>query len=188
MNREFFDQFTTYAVIEFEDNCTRDIKEYLQTKLTSSRLDNGSELLTKFTKNFEDKEVFLHIGATDERLLKGAELIGLKKTCKNGQIKEFLVDDLENFEGSDDMDNFLTQADRLKIIDDEINNMKLNHDEVKFENNVYLYKYDGIINQLIKQKAIYTVFSYPRQTNAQKLGRYLVQKCQLNETVKFHTN
>lgn len=34
------------------------------------------------------------------RLLEGAEEIGLKKTYKNGLVKDFLVEDLRNFVNS----------------------------------------------------------------------------------------
>lgn len=33
-------------------------------------------------------------------LLKGAELCGLKKMYKSGELKDFLVEDLDNFENS----------------------------------------------------------------------------------------
>lgn len=46
------------------------------------------------------------------------------------------------------MNVFLTQADRLKIINHELNDLKLNHDEIKFGNGVSLYKYDGIGKKL----------------------------------------
>jgi len=48
----------------------------------------------------------------------------------------------------DDLEKLLTQSDRLKIINDELNYLKLGHfvDEVKFNNKIGLYKYDGISN------------------------------------------
>ena len=100
----------------------------------------------------------MHISATEDRLLQGAELIGLHKLAKDNEMERFLVDDLENFENSENINDFLTQADRLKIINYELNNLKLNHDEVKFHNGISLYKYDGIVNQLLKQQVINSVF------------------------------
>ena len=45
------------------------------------------------------KEVFLNIGASWQRLLKGAEEICLRKQCKdkNVLVTEFLYQDIENF-------------------------------------------------------------------------------------------
>lgn len=102
----------------------------------------------------------MHIGATEERFLKGAELIGLIKIYHNGELKEFLVDDCENFQNSDNFEELLTESDRLKIINYELNRLRLPMmtDEMKFADNVALYKYDGIINQLIKQNVISSVF------------------------------
>ncbi len=136
--------FTTYVIVELEDHCTEDVKKWFQSKLETPKAENGPELLTKLTRNFENKEVFLHVSATDEQLLKGAELIGLKKLYKNGWLKEVLIEDLDSFEDAHDMGKFLTQADRLRIIDYELNNLKLSQEEVILGENVRLYKYDGI--------------------------------------------
>ena len=46
------------------------------------------------------KEVFLNISATKKRLFEGAEEIGIKKPYQNGLVKDFLVEDLKNFENS----------------------------------------------------------------------------------------
>ena len=91
----------------------------------------------------------MHIGATEERFLKGAELIGLIKPYHNGELKEFLVDDCENFQNSDNFEELLTESDRLKIINYELNRLRLPMmtDEMTFADNVALYKYDGISNR-----------------------------------------
>ncbi len=136
--------FTTYVIVELEDNCPGDIKNWLQIQLKAPKVNNGPELLTKLTMNYENKEVFLHVGAMDEQLLKGAELIRLKKPTKNAEIKEVLIEDIDNFEHGYDLGKFLTQADRLKIIENELNSLKLSEDEVRIGENVRLYKYDGI--------------------------------------------
>ena len=52
--------FTIYAIIEFEDDCDEDIKDWVRTKLTDSQLNNGSQLYAEFTKNFEDKVIWVH--------------------------------------------------------------------------------------------------------------------------------
>ena len=50
-------EFSTYVVIEFEDNRNDDIKKWLMTKLGDSKLDAGAELLTKLSENFEKKVI-----------------------------------------------------------------------------------------------------------------------------------
>jgi hypothetical protein len=46
------------------------------------------------------KKVYLQVGASTDRLLKGAEEICLKKMHKNQSFRDFVLKDLENFEGS----------------------------------------------------------------------------------------
>jgi hypothetical protein len=44
--------------------------------------------------------VYLNVGATIKRLLKGAGEINLRKRYKNGVFREFLLADLNNFQRS----------------------------------------------------------------------------------------
>lgn len=145
-------QFTTCAIIELADLCTTEVRAWLQTKL------NATNLLTKLTCNFEDKLVFLHLGISDEHLLKGAELLGLQKSGRNNEMKKFLVGDRADFEGSEDLDRFMSQADRLKVIEWEISGLRLDREEVRFENGMCLYGSEGVVNQLIRQRMVHAVF------------------------------
>jgi anoctamin-10 len=133
----------------------------------------------------------LQIGASIERLLKGAEEICLKKMHKQKSFRDFVIKDLENFEGSskcplqiqkalnlflmhaffskDDLENFLSQSERLKIIDYELSNLKYLYDEIAFENNVKLEPKDSIINQLREQNLIVNVFPLHDKDELKKL-------------------
>ena len=47
--------FKTYVIIEFEDTCRDDVKSWFESKLSATKANHGSEFLTRFSKNFENK-------------------------------------------------------------------------------------------------------------------------------------
>ena len=49
------DQFTSYVIVEFDDDCNEDVKIWLLKKLSENKRENGAGLMTKLTKNFENK-------------------------------------------------------------------------------------------------------------------------------------
>lgn len=98
------------------------------------------------------------------RFLLGAEEMRIKKLYRDEALRDFLVDDLKNFKNSgkhyskfeyhnsfiliywyiiDDEFEFLSQSERLKIIEYELNNLK--HDLSEFMvGKTIIYGYDGI--------------------------------------------
>ncbi len=115
------------------------------------------------------KDVFLNISATNKRLFEGAEEIGIKKLYKNGLVKDFLVEDLKNFENSgknsrkklkmkvfpvnqiifvykDNTNEFLNQSDCLKVIDTELSTLKIEKEKIHVDKNLEINKNDGISN------------------------------------------
>jgi anoctamin-10 len=73
------------------------------------------------------------------------------------------------FYSKDDLEHFLTQSERLKIIDYELSNLKYVYDEIAFENNVKLEPKDSIINQLREQNLIVNVFPLHDKDELKKL-------------------
>ena len=67
------------------------------------------------------------------------------------------------------MEHFLTQSERLKIIDYELSNLKYIYDEIVFENNVKLEPKDSIINQLRDMNLIANVFPLHDKDELKKL-------------------
>ena len=51
-NEDFLD---TLVVIEFDPNCSQDVKNWLQNKLKTPKEKNGAELLTKYTVNSKNE-------------------------------------------------------------------------------------------------------------------------------------
>lgn len=150
--------FKTFVIIHFESTCDDSIKTWLATKISASKEENGAELLTHFSKNSKNEKVFLHIGASTQRFLRGAEEISLKKKYKNHTIRDFLVEDLNNFENCDNLDEFLTQSECLKIIEHEIKKLKHDNEETKLNENTKINHFDGIVNQFKDLKLIRKVF------------------------------
>lgn len=55
------EKFTSYIIVEFDDNCSEDVKVWLQAKLSETKSKNGAGLRTKLTKNYENKVNFFHL-------------------------------------------------------------------------------------------------------------------------------
>ena len=92
----------------------------------------------------------MNVGASIERLLRGAQDLCLKKAYKSSDsnglrcIREFLVDDIKNFENSHDLDALLTQSERLRIIEHELDTLKHDYEQTKLEDSLTVYRFDSI--------------------------------------------
>lgn len=47
--------FDSYVVIEFEPECSAQVKSWLNSKLTASKPSRGAQLLTAFTQNSKNE-------------------------------------------------------------------------------------------------------------------------------------
>ena len=59
-------------------------------------------------------------------------------------MREFLCMDIENFEKQEESDQILTQAECIKIIEYELNNLRHDYGEIVFDQNITIQKYEGI--------------------------------------------
>ncbi|XP_077868083.1 anoctamin-10-like [Saccoglossus kowalevskii] len=106
--------FEVICVIEFSSKTPDSTREWLLSHIQSPRSMHGAELLVKIMLDKDDKEGILFIGASPDRLLEGAEIIGLKKKCHDGLLREFNLKNSEQFVNIDD--KFLSSAEVQYVI------------------------------------------------------------------------
>jgi hypothetical protein len=49
------DNFPAYVAIEFDSKCKNDIKNWLNSRITFSKENNGAELITLFSSNSQNE-------------------------------------------------------------------------------------------------------------------------------------
>ncbi|XP_077978794.1 anoctamin-10-like [Glandiceps talaboti] len=106
--------FTAVCVIEFSEKTPAATREWLLSRVQARRSRNGAELEARTVLDKSNNETILQIGASYKRLLEGAEYLGVKKKCKDGVVREFTLQDIDQFENIGDY--FLSSAEVQWII------------------------------------------------------------------------
>jgi anoctamin-10 len=163
------DNFKVYAIIEFDDNCSQDIKVWLNSRLKAPKEKGGANLSTKYFN--ENLTEMLLIGCTNQRLLEGAEEIGIRKMLNNKVMCDFSYANIQNFENYKNLENFLTQSECLKIIDHEFQNMKPSAGGVHLTNEIYISEFDPILSQLERMNIVKQTFPIHDTVELKKLEK-----------------
>ncbi|XP_037684957.1 anoctamin-10-like [Choloepus didactylus] len=122
--------FTPLVVIELAQDVKEETKEWLKSRIIAKKKDGGAQLLFRPLLNKYAKETLenqnLHlVGASQIRLLLGAEAVGLVKECNDNTMRAFTYGARQNFKGfDDDNDDFLTMAECQFIIKHELENLR----------------------------------------------------------------
>ena len=103
------------VILELTNKASAETRSWLMTKLRSSRSKGGAELILRLLKEDCSITRFL-LRMSKKRLLANAEQMGWRKQYCDGSIREFVLADIENFQGSEDTDSFLSPADRHRIL------------------------------------------------------------------------
>ncbi|KAK3598896.1 hypothetical protein CHS0354_036204 [Potamilus streckersoni] len=121
--------FKPLVVIEFDVTAQQPAIEWLLAKLQASQKNNGAELLVRPVVMQHNQETIFFISATMERLLLATEMMEIKKVYKDGYHREFTLQDVANFKNSEDLDNFLTVAEKQKIILHELEALRAGEED-----------------------------------------------------------
>ncbi len=91
----------TYAVVCFHEGCYQEAAQYITDRLSAPKASGGGGLVVH-QEPMRPNGLIVHVSATTERLLELAEDVGIKKTDRDGVIRNFRKDELEEFpsEGS----------------------------------------------------------------------------------------
>ncbi|OBS82440.1 hypothetical protein A6R68_23572, partial [Neotoma lepida] len=122
--------FTPLVVIELAQDVKEETKEWLKNKIIAKKKDGGAQLLFRPLLNKYEKETIENqnlylVGASNIRLLLGAEAVGLVKECTDAAMRAFTYRTRHNFKGfHDNNDDFLTMAECQFIIKHELENLR----------------------------------------------------------------
>uniref|UniRef100_A0A2C9KZJ4 Uncharacterized protein n=1 Tax=Biomphalaria glabrata TaxID=6526 RepID=A0A2C9KZJ4_BIOGL len=122
-------EFEPQVIMEFDGDVNQAALEWLIAKLQAPRIDLGAELLVFSDYREHNKETVLYIGATLDRLLIGAEEMKIPKIYKDGSLRELCLSDITQFEKSDNLLDFLTSAEKQKVIIKGIENIRATEDD-----------------------------------------------------------
>lgn len=152
--------FRTYLVMEFSPKIPPMTQEWLLSRITSTKKNGGGELIAKPVLDEKGEETIIHISATLQRLLVAAEEMQLKKPHKDGSLHEISLDDLDQFKDHEDLDEFLSLADRQRIVFHELQIIKATEADhnVPGMRSIKLYANEAIIPKCLNEELILNVF------------------------------
>lgn len=144
--------YRTLVCLEFSPDVTEDTVDWLVSKIT----DRGCGLIARKLKNNKKGQWVLHITASPAQLLVSAELMEIRKRCKDGTLREISAQHLDLFLDSEDPDEFLTMAEKQRIILHELDSIRALETDTSITGikKIKLYKGMAIVPQLISEKII----------------------------------
>ncbi|CAI9723214.1 Hypothetical predicted protein [Octopus vulgaris] len=108
--------FDPQIVVKLHKNVETEAANWFIDKLQMDRKFGGGNLIVKSVINEKKEKTMLYLSAAPDKLLLGAELFDLKKKYNDGYYRDFNIDDLENFQGAEDISSFFTNTEKIKII------------------------------------------------------------------------
>ncbi|XP_052229887.1 anoctamin-10-like isoform X1 [Dreissena polymorpha] len=164
--------FEPLVVMEFALNTNQAAIEWMITKLQASSERNGAELCVTAVRMEHNQETVLLIGGRTERLLLGAEMMGLMKEYRDGNLREFTSVDINNFRGADNPDGILSMAEKQKIIFRELENIRATDEDEHVPGYEFIKLYPGrnIVKKMLSSDIVKTLFPIHDQDFLKKLG------------------
>ncbi|GFR93884.1 anoctamin [Elysia marginata] len=174
------DHFEPNIIIEFDPKSKQAALEWLTAKLQAPRVEGGAELLVYTSHGEEEEETVLYVGATVDRLLIGAEEGRIQKKYKNGDLRDLSLTDIYNYENADDLDNFLTSAEKQRVILKAIESVRATDDETHIPgySQHHLYPGKSIIKKYLSRKIVTSM--YPLH-DEESLKRLTSEWCSFNK-------
>ncbi|XP_075412099.1 anoctamin-10 isoform X2 [Tenrec ecaudatus] len=157
--------FTPLVVIELAQNVKEETKEWLKSRIIAKKKDGGSQLLIRPLLNKYEKETLVNqnlylIGASNVRLLLGAEALGLVKECNDSTMRAFTYGTRQSFRGFDDNnDDFLTMAECQFIVKHELENLRARDEKmIPGYPQAKLYPGKSLLRRLLTSGIVIQVF------------------------------
>lgn len=164
--------FQPLVIIQFSSTAKQAAIEWLVAKLQASRASGGAELEVSAVVMHHNKETILYVGGSTERLLLGADMMDLEKKYGDGYYREFSIADAKNFMGAEDLDSFLTMAEKQKIILHEIEAVRATDEDphIPGYENIKLYPGKSILRKYLSQKIVLAAFPIHDEEYLKRLG------------------
>nr|KAF6334794.1 anoctamin 10 [Pipistrellus kuhlii] len=161
----FESSFTPLVVIELAKDVKDETKEWLKNRITMKKKDGGAQLLfrpllNKYEKETVENQNLYLVGASNIRLLLGAEAVGLVKECNDNTMRAFTYGTRHNFKEFDDNnDDFLTMAERQFIIKHELENLRARDEKmIPGYPQAKLYPGKSLLRRLLTSGIVIQVF------------------------------
>ncbi|XP_054637506.1 anoctamin-10 [Dunckerocampus dactyliophorus] len=153
------------VIVELSPNTQEETVAWLLSRIREKQQDGGAELLVEQLKRGvgvegrENPNMFL-VAASWQRLLTGAEDVGLFKEFQDGSMRGFTCANSHNFKDfHGDGDGFLSTAECQYIIKHELENLRAkNESHVPGYPQVKLYPGKSIIRRLQSKKVLIQMF------------------------------
>ncbi|XP_025115852.1 anoctamin-10-like isoform X2 [Pomacea canaliculata] len=164
--------FEPLVVLEFSATAKRSSVEWLLAKLQALKTDGGADLAVRTLYIEHSSETMLLVTASTERLLLAAEMMEMKKKHKDGFHREVTVQDIENFDGSEDLGSFFTQAEKQRLIFKEIENIRAGEldQHVPGYENIKLYPGKSIIKKYLSRRILLQIYPVHDSEALKRLG------------------
>ncbi|XP_043563105.1 anoctamin-10 isoform X1 [Chiloscyllium plagiosum] len=157
------------VALELIEDINMETKRWLMTRIQAEKIVGGAELMVH--PGEDDDGNMLLVSASQHVLLRAAEFVGLYKLYKDGSMIAFSYRDSRNFQNSDNINEFLTLAERQFIILRTLENIKaVDEKYIPGYPTETLYPGEAIFNRLQKSKILHTFYPLHDEQILCKLG------------------
>ncbi|XP_072374530.1 anoctamin-10 isoform X1 [Scyliorhinus torazame] len=145
------------VALELIENINIETKQWLMDRIQTEKIVGGAELMVH--PGEDDEGNMLLVSASQHVLLRAAEIQGLYKLYKDGSMISFSYRDRKNFQNSDNINEFLSLAEREFIILHTLDNIKVVDEKyIPGYPTQTLYPGEAIFNRLRKSKILHTFY------------------------------
>lgn len=165
----------TYIVIKLAVNTPSAALQWLVDKIRGKRRDGGAELIVFKQEYNVDEGVVLHISASKIKFLEVAEEMEIAKMDKTGIIREFTVNQLEDFLVDEmHVDDLLTIGERQTIVRHELETIRALAEDTQVPGYVQsksLYLGQSVVQACLSWEIITQIYPLHDKDALKKLGR-----------------
>ncbi|XP_040020148.2 anoctamin-10 isoform X1 [Gasterosteus aculeatus] len=179
--------FTPRVVLELASDTKEEAITWLLSRIRDTQYNGGAELLVEQlgpgadAQEKENPNMFL-VGATWQRLLSGAEDLGLFKEFNDGSMRAFTCANKYNFKDfKGDGDSFLSTAECQYIIKHELDTLRAKDEtHVPGLSRVKLYPGKSVIRRLLSKGILIQVFPLHEKEELKRLSFAWYKKVKLS--------
>ncbi|XP_008322114.1 anoctamin-10 isoform X2 [Cynoglossus semilaevis] len=168
--------FTPLVVLELASDTKEEAIQWLLNRIEDSQQNGGAELLVKqlgpgvSAEEKENPNIFL-VGSSRQRLLSGAEDVGLFKEFSDGSMRAFTCANKHNFRDfKGDGDSFFSMAECQYIVKHELDTLRAKDEtHVPGHSQVKLYPGKSIIRRLQSKGILIQMFPLHEKEELKRL-------------------
>uniref|UniRef100_A0A8C9W745 Anoctamin n=1 Tax=Scleropages formosus TaxID=113540 RepID=A0A8C9W745_SCLFO len=180
--------FTPLVVMELAEDTNEEAVTWLTSRIKDTQQSGGAELMIdRLTLDDnqdpkkENQNIFI-VGASRERLLVGAEDVGLVKEFNDGSMRGFTYANRENFKGfQGDGDNFLSMAECQFIVKHELDTLRARGEtHVPGYPKIRLYPGKSVVRRIQSKGILVQIFPLHDKEELKRLSSMWYQNVQLS--------